>query len=137
MTVNQHANPSTVVVKAFTWAYEELGWSRSQAAEMLSVSESVLARYHRCGFESDSVQNQIQLTFIRMYHLLYALSEGDTDEMQYWMRQYHSELQATPVTLCDSLEGLQRVTRFLESEPNPDMGNSPDHVLPIPLNRWE
>ena len=137
MTVNQHASPPAVVVKAFTWAYEELGWSRFQAAELLSVSESALVNSQRTGFESDSEQYLIQLAFIRMYHLLYALSEGDNDEMQGWLKQPHAGLSAIPTTLCNSLNGLQRVVEYLESEQSVDMGESENHVLPVSLADWE
>ena len=137
MTVNQHASPPAVVVKAFTWAYEELGWSRFQAAELLSVSESALVNSQRTGFESDSEQYLIQLAFIRMYHLLYALSDGDIDEMQCWLKRYHNRLNAIPMLLCDTLDGLGQVSRCLESELNHDMDDRWDHVLPISLSHWE
>ncbi|WP_414828901.1 hypothetical protein [Alteromonas sp. H39] len=137
MTINQHASPPAVVVKAFTWAYEELGWSRFQAAELLSVPESVLANSQWTGFESDTVQHRIQLSFIRMYHLLYALSEGDTDTMQQWLKQHNAALQVPPVTLCDSLEGLERIVLSLESEQSLDKGDHADHVLPVSLSHWE
>lgn len=137
MPANQHANPPAVIVKAFTWAYEELGWSRAQAAQLLSVSESMLVNSQWVGFEIDSLQNQVQLAFIRMYHLLYALSDGDTDEMQGWLKRYHSDLKTYPVSLCGSLGGLQQVIGYLESEQNEAMDNRATHVLPVSLSQWK
>ncbi|MAF76436.1 MAG: hypothetical protein CMF17_11410 [Idiomarinaceae bacterium] len=115
----------------------ELGWSRAQAASLLSVSERVLETSQRIGFESDSIQSQTQLVFIRMYHLLYALSDGDTDEMQCWLKRYHNRLRAIPILLCDTLDGLEQVSRCLESELNHGMDDRWDHVLPISLSHWE
>ncbi len=137
MTENQYQNPPAVIVKAFTWAYEELGWSRAKAAALLRVSADTLANAERAGFESDSKQTQIQLAVIRMYHLLYALSDGDTDEMQQWLTRYHDGLQAVPITLCTSQAGVEKVSRCLEEEQTEGMEMSADHVLPVSLSNWE
>ena len=36
--------PPSVVTKAFTWAYQELGLSQEQASDLLGVSENALAQ---------------------------------------------------------------------------------------------
>lgn len=137
MAENQYENPPAVIVKAFTWAYEELGWSRAKAAALLRVNDDTLANAGKHGFESDSQQTRTQLAFIRMYHLLYALSDGDTDEMQQWLKRFHDGLNAVPVTLCTSHLGVEEVSRCLEEEQSESMGGNADHVLPVSLSKWE
>ena len=77
--MNRSLFPTSVVTKAFTWAYQELGLSIKQASEILGISPSSLAQTTLLGFESGTIEYRKQLAFIRMYHLLITLSEGDTD----------------------------------------------------------
>ena len=68
--MNRSLFPTSVVTKAFTWAYQELGLSIKQASEILGISPSSLAQTTLLGFESGTIEYRKQLAFIRMYHLL-------------------------------------------------------------------
>ena len=50
--MNRSLFPTSVVTKAFTWAYQELGLNIKQASEILGISPSSLAQTTLLGFES-------------------------------------------------------------------------------------
>lgn len=102
--------PTSVVTKAFTWAYQELGLELSQASEILSISPTSLAQTTLLGFESNTPEYKKQLAFIRMYHLLISVSEGDSDQMQVWFNKYNSDLETSPLLLCTRRSGIEQVT---------------------------
>ncbi|AEF05564.1 hypothetical protein C7Y69_20710 [Alteromonas sp. KS69] len=105
--------PPSVVIKAFTWAYQEVGLNQAEAADLLGVSETSLSQTTLLGFEHGTTEYRRQLSFIRMYHLLIALSEGDSASMQTWFQQYQSEIKTTPKNLCFTSDGIERVTDYL------------------------
>ena len=89
--------PPSVVIKAFTWAYQEVGLNQAEAADLLGVSETSLSQTTLLGFEHGTTEYRRQLSFIRMYHLLIALSEGDSEAMQTWFTS----------------DGIEKVTDYL------------------------
>ncbi|MCW8109121.1 DUF2384 domain-containing protein [Alteromonas ponticola] len=108
-----HYQPA-VIMKAFTWAYEELGLSPFEAAAMLGVSERGLLQTALVGFDVTSAETEIQLAFIRLYHLLYALSDGDSEKMITWFTQPNLHLAETPKLMCRDKAGLTCIIDYLE-----------------------
>ena len=98
--MNRSLFPTSVVTKAFTWAYQELGLNIKQASEILDISPSSLAQTTLLGFESGTSEYRKQLAFIRMYHLLISLSDGDSEQMKAWFSSYNITLGATPFEMC-------------------------------------
>lgn len=107
--MNRSLFPTSVVTKAFTWAYQELGLSIKQASEILGISPSSLAQTTLLGFESGTIEYRKQLAFIRMYHLLITLSEGDTEQMKVWFTSYNVSLEMSPLNMCKEYDGVERV----------------------------
>lgn len=107
--MNRSLFPTSVVTKAFTWAYQELGLSIKQASEILGISPSSLAQTTLLGFESGTIEYRKQLAFIRMYHLLITLSEGDTEQMRVWFNSYNVSLEMSPLNMCKEYDGVERV----------------------------
>lgn len=107
--MNRSLFPTSVVTKAFTWAYQELGLNIKQASEILSISPSSLAQTTLLGFESGTTEYRKQLAFIRMYHLLISLSDGDTEQMKVWFSSYNVTLEMTPFEMCKEHDGIERV----------------------------
>jgi len=101
--------PTSVVTKAFTWAYQELGLNIKQASEILGISPSSLAQTTLLGFESGTAEYRKQLAFIRMYHLLISLSEGDSEQMKVWFSSYNVTLEKSPYEMCKEYDGIERV----------------------------
>ena len=107
--MNRSLFPTSVVTKAFTWAYQELGLNIKQASEILGISPSSLAQTTLLGFESGTTEYRKQLAFIRMYHLLISLSDGDTEQMKVWFSSYNVTLEMTPLEMCKEHDGIERV----------------------------
>ncbi|QJR80678.1 DUF2384 domain-containing protein [Alteromonas pelagimontana] len=108
-------NPPAVVMKAFTWAYQELGLTANEAAVMLGISEVAMHETALVGFEVETPESELQLAFIRLYHLLYALLDGDTDLMVDWFTRTNPHLNVIPKTVCHNLPGIEYVNDYLES----------------------
>ncbi len=113
--MNRSLFPTSVVTKAFTWAYQELGLNVKQASEILGISPSSLAQTTLLGFESGTVEYRKQLAFIRMYHLLIAVSEGDSEQMKVWFSRYSVEFEGTPFAMCKELDGIEMVSDYLRA----------------------
>jgi hypothetical protein len=105
--------PTSVVTKAFTWAYQELGLNIKQASEILGISPSSLAQTTLLGFESGTREYRTQLAFIRMYHLLITMSEGDSDKMKAWFNKYDTNLETSPLLLCKRVGGIEQLAHQL------------------------
>lgn len=113
MTVT--TNQPAVIMKAFTWAYEELGIPPGEAAAILGVSENGLLQTALVGYEIHSTESALQLTFIRLYHLLYALSDGDSSRMRQWYNTFNPHLADVPRELCSDIDGIRAVNDYLET----------------------
>ena len=107
--MNRSPFPTSVVTKAFTWAYQELGLNVKQASEILGISPSSLAQTTLLGFENGTAEYRKQLAFIRMYHLLISLSDGDSGQMKAWFSSYNVMLEASPFEMCKEYDGIERV----------------------------
>ncbi|RDV26781.1 hypothetical protein DXV75_07275 [Alteromonas aestuariivivens] len=114
-------NPPAVVMKAFTWAYEELSLTCSEAALMLGISEQALRQTALVGFSCDSEESKQQLAFIRLYHQLYALCDGDTDTMTQWFHQYQEDIKGVPKHLCINIKGIRTLSDYLSNRS--ELGN--------------
>ena len=81
--MNRSLFPTSVVTKAFTWAYQELGLNIKQASEILGISPSSLAQTTLLGFESGTSEYRKQLAFIRM-PLAKNLTRHSSCKKRYW-----------------------------------------------------
>ncbi len=105
--------PPAVLTKAFTWAYEELGLSAKDAAELLGINETGLKQTALVGFPDDAPQTSLQLAFIRFYYQLITTFSGDTDHMRSWFHSYDARLEGSPRMMCTSEEGITRLVESL------------------------
>ena len=126
-------NPPAVVMKAFTWAYEELGLACCEAAQILGISERGLRETSLVGFEVASVESELQISFIKMYHLLYAMSDGDNDAMLDWFNHYNPHLDVVPKQACTNLPGICYVSDYLQSLQSEPATPVPSMVTNSPL----
>ena len=103
-----------VIMRAFIIACDGLGVSTTQAAKLLSISEEGLQQSLYIGFAEGSKETELQLAFIRLYHLLYALSDGDSRAIYEWLNRHNPHLNTTPVQIVQSMAGLIYLTDYLE-----------------------
>lgn len=108
-------NSPAVVMKAFVMAYEGLGLSNLEAANLLGISERSLRQSVYVGFDENAPETEVQLAFVRFYHLLYALSDGDTRYIRSWMNRHNVHLDGVPSAICHNLAGIQYLSDYLES----------------------
>ena len=109
------AYSTNVVTRAFTWAYQEIGFSEEQAAELLGATLSSLNRANAVGFHKVSYEYRTQLAFIRMYYLLISVTEGDAEMMRHWFHRFHPILNTSPKLLCLDSDGIEKVTDYLRT----------------------
>ncbi len=103
-----------VLMKAYVMAYEAIGLTPPEAANLLGVSEDALAQSLYVGFAENSSEADIQLALVRMYHLLFALSDGDSRRIGQWLNQFNFHLNAVPLAICHNLAGIIYLTDYLE-----------------------
>jgi len=103
-----------VLMKAYVMAYEAIGLTPPEAANLLGVSENALTQSLYVGFAENSNEAEIQLALVRMYHLLFALSDGDSRRIAEWLNRFNFHLNAVPLTVCHNLAGIIYVTDYLE-----------------------
>ncbi len=107
--------PANVVTKAFTWAYQELGLNITQVSEILGISTRELAENTLAGFENSAPAYRKQLSFIRMYYLLSAMSKADTEQMQMWFYSYNIAFGSSPADTCVQHDGVEMICDYLRS----------------------
>ncbi|WP_420934226.1 hypothetical protein ACOJR9_17865 [Alteromonas sp. A081] len=107
--------PTNVVTKAFTWATQELGLNVTQVSEILGISTQTLAKNTLNGFENSAPAYRKQLSFIRMYYLLSAMSKGNTERIHSWFYSYNIAFGSTPSDTCSQYDGLERISDYLRS----------------------
>lgn len=107
---------SAVVTKAFLRAGQALGLSGKQLALIIDVSEAQISRMATGTVElSRSKVHQwgASLLLIRIYRSLMT-TMGDQSAAKIWLHSYNTVLQALPINLIESYEGLIDVARYLD-----------------------
>ena len=107
---------SAVVTKAFIRAGQALGLNGKQLAQIIDVSEAQISRMATGTVElSRSKVHQwgASLLLIRIYRALMT-TMGDQGAAKIWLHSYNTVLQALPINLIESYEGLIDVARYLD-----------------------
>ena len=92
-----------VLMKAYVMAYEAIGLTPREAANLLGISEDALVQSLYIGFAENSREAEVQLALVRMYHLLFALSDGDSLRISDWLNRFNLHLNAVPLSICRPL----------------------------------
>lgn len=107
--------PSSVLMKAFDNACNELSVSRADKRKILGVNTSTLTRKSDIGFSLASKTGELQLHFIRLYRSLFAISGGDKEFMRHWCSTKNNAFKGVPMDLCQSIQGLLSVNQYLDA----------------------
>jgi hypothetical protein len=108
-------DPAAVILKAFNNACVELGVNKADAAKIIGVNRSTLARKIAIGFSHDSKSAELSLHFIRLYRSLYAIAGGDQGFMRHWFNTANSALHGAPRELVLSVAGLIQTNDYLDA----------------------
>jgi len=109
------ANDNLVVFKAFSNACKKLNISRDEASQIIGVDKATLSRNKTRGFSPQSKTGELCLQLVRMYRSLFAISGGDHEFMQHWLRSGNKALAGEPIVLMQSIQGLINVNLYLDA----------------------
>lgn len=112
----QSASASAVLGKAVTRAAERLNISKSLLAKVLGVSPSTVTRLYTGQYPLDQKRKEwdFALLFVRVFCSLDSIV-GDESTARKWLTSENMGLNAKPIELIHSTEGLVRVVQYLEA----------------------
>lgn len=105
-----------VLSKAVARAAERLNVSRSLLARVLGVSPATVTRLYAGDYRLDPNRKEWEfaLLFVRAFRSLDSIV-GDEATARSWLRSGNRALNARPVDLIGSTEGLVRVVQYLDA----------------------
>lgn len=112
----QSASASAVLSKAVTRAAERLDVSKSLLAKVLGVSPPTVTRLYTGQYQLDQKRKEwdFALLFVRVYRSLDSIV-GDESTERKWLTSENVGLNAKPIELIRSTEGLVRVVQYLDA----------------------
>jgi hypothetical protein len=112
-----HPEPGAVVTKAALRAAERLALPNRVLARVLGVSEATVSRIGGGTYELSpgSKPYELAVLFLRLFRSLDGITGGDTLVSRAWLRNPHTVLGATPLSLIESVSGLVNVVAYLDA----------------------
>lgn len=103
-----------ILAKAIFSAAERLGLNKEQIAVILQLDSSTLSKTE-LELDPDSEQGEHALLLIRIYIALYALTGGNIDWIQHFMKTTNHRTGGIPMQQIYSPSGLATVLKFVEA----------------------
>ena len=103
---------SCILTKALLNAAKEMGIPTTYLAKIIGRDEN---SFKHPGINPDSKPGELALMLIRCYKSLYALVGGNSEHMQHWMHTKNKGTQGIPVEQILRIDGLVRVTEYLDA----------------------
>ncbi|MFC3606357.1 MbcA/ParS/Xre antitoxin family protein [Stutzerimonas tarimensis] len=108
--------PEAVLAKAVLRAAEQLGLKQAELAAVLGVHRTAVSRLKsQPSLAPDSKTGELALLLIRMARALFALTGGDRDWMQHFMRTPNKVTGGVPVEQIETIQGLMSVLQFVDA----------------------
>jgi hypothetical protein len=111
----QVKDSANLLMRAFDNAGSALELSISEKSKILGIHPSTFVRNLKKGYPPQSKIGELQLHFIQLYKALYQISSGDKALMHHWYNCDNKALNSSPQILCRSMNGMFRVTQYLQS----------------------
>lgn len=105
-------NKATVLAKALFNAGRGLGLTQTAIGRIVGKNRSTLLR---SGVDPDSQNGQLALLLIRCYRSLYALMDGNEEQMRHWMHTPNRHTGGVPADQLLSVVGLVHVCDYLDA----------------------
>jgi uncharacterized protein (DUF2384 family) len=107
---------AAVLTKAVARAAERLGLARALLAKVLGVSPASVTRLYAGAYRLDPGRKEweLALLFVRLFRSLDSVV-GDEATARAWLGSANRALNARPVDLIVSTEGLVRVVHYLDA----------------------
>lgn len=118
MSVLEQSQPDKchVLAKALLNVSEELNLKSSELADALGVDRSAISRIRKnMTLDPESKKGEIALHLIRIARALHALTNGDREWMQSFMRSENKGTGGIPAKQIANLDGLMRVVRYVDA----------------------
>lgn len=108
--------PDAVLAKAVLRASEQLGLKQAELAAVLGVHRTAISRLKQNpSLDPESKQGELALLLLRMARALFALTGGDQDWIQHFMRSPNKITGGIPVKQIESIQGLICVLQFVDA----------------------
>lgn len=115
----KHSNEEKKLVlrKALLRMAERLTLSRRELSTILGLSEASLSRLYdgKRFIEPTSKEGELAAMLLRLYRSLDALFGGNEKQCQLWLRNENEHLNATPVQLIQTIQGLIVTISYLDA----------------------
>ena len=107
---------AAVLSKAVARTAERLGVSKSLLAKVLGVSPPTISRLYSGNYLLDQNRKEwdFALLFVRVFRSLDSIV-GDESTARKWLTSDNKDLNAKPIELIRSTEGLVRVVQYLDA----------------------
>ena len=113
---NPQVAPETVLAKAVLNAAEQLGLNQTELGTILGIHRTGVSRLKQTpNLAPDSKQGELALLLIRIARALFALTGGDKDWMQHFMRSPNKLTGGVPAEQMASIQGLMTVLQFVDA----------------------
>lgn len=105
-----------VLAKAFLNAGQQLGLQSAELASVLGVDRTAISRLKKSqSLEPESKRGELALLLIRIARALFALTGGDKDWIQHFMRSPNKITGGIPAEQITSVQGLVGVLQFVDA----------------------
>lgn len=117
------ADPKQVITKAVIRLAENLQLTRQELSNIIGVSEPTLSRIFATQtkitekptlLDPADKAGELSILLIRLYVQLDAIFGGNLMQCRLWLRSENTHLNAVPIDLLSSIEGLTTTIRYLE-----------------------
>lgn len=107
--------PEHVLAKAVLNAAEQLGLKQTELAAVLGKDRTGISRLKKkLILDPNSKQGELALLLIRIARALFALTDGDKEWIQHFMRNENKLTGGVPVEQVSSIQGLMSVLRVVD-----------------------
>lgn len=115
-SVASHPGPGTVLVKATLRAAALLGLTGAALGKIIGLSEATVSRLGAGGrsIKPGTKEGELAALLVRVYRSLDALVGNDEKQRLRWLASYNDALGGVPEELMQSVQGLVRVTAYLD-----------------------
>ncbi len=112
---DQSHDPARLIAKAAFNAARELGLTQRELGAVIGVSEASVSRMKDGGHGLIGKPYELAACLIRVYRSLDAITAGDPDSLQGWMRNTNADLSGIPAALIQQATGLVLVMNYLDA----------------------
>ncbi|MER1967632.1 MbcA/ParS/Xre antitoxin family protein [Castellaniella sp. GW247-6E4] len=109
-------SPDAVLAKALLRAAAQLGLRQADLAAVLGIHRTAISRMKQsASLDPDSKQGELALLLIRLARALFALTGGDAQWIEHFMRTPNTLTGGTPARQIESIQGLVTVLQCVDA----------------------